>query len=154
MRKTTMIKKIVAATDGSPVSAKAVNYAAELAGQLGASLTILGVIDTTYLIAAGVSPSANFTEIRESTEDVLRLAIDAYLDEALAECSKQGLEISKVIRKGHPVEEIVKEAEAGQADLIVLGSHGRSALRAAVLGSTAYGVLHKDSRFPVLVVRR
>lgn len=149
-----MIKKIVAATDGSAVSKKAVNFAADLAKQLGASLTLLGVIDSDYLFATQLPPAVSPMEIRQSTEDVLRQAIDAYLDEALSACRTQDMEAVKVIRKGHPVEEIVKEAEASQADLIVLGSHGRSALKAAVLGSVAYGVLHKDSRFPVLVVRR
>jgi nucleotide-binding universal stress UspA family protein len=149
-----MIKKIVAATDGSPVSRKAVNFAAGLAKQLGASLTLLGVIDIDYLFATQLPPPVSTANIRESTEDVLRQAIEAYLDEALTDCRKKNLDVSKVIRKGHPVEEIVKEAESEQADVIVLGSHGRSALKAAVLGSVAYGVLHKDSRFPVLVVRR
>jgi nucleotide-binding universal stress UspA family protein len=149
-----MIKKIVAATDGSVVSRKAVNYAAELARQLGASLTLLGVINSDYLLAPGIPPEVSPTNIREATEDVLRRATEAYLDESVSECRAQGLDVSRVIRTGHPVEEIIKEAEAGQADLIVLGSHGRSALGAAVLGSVAYGVLHKDAKVPVLIVRR
>jgi putative ABC transport system substrate-binding protein len=52
------------------------------------------------------------------------------------------------------VEEIVNEAKKARADLIVMGSHGKSALRAAVLGSVTYGVMHKDSKIPVLIVRR
>lgn len=149
-----MIKRILAATDGSKISRKAVGYAAALAKQLQAHLTLLGVIDTDYLIAAGVHPDISPGGIRESTEDILRQATEAYLDESLSECQGQDVEVSRIIRSGHPVEEIVKEAEAEQADLIVLGSHGRSALKAAVLGSVAYGVLHKDARIPVLVVRR
>ncbi len=149
-----MIRKILAPTDGSNISRKAVTYAAELAKQLGASLTLLGVIDSDYFLTPGVPPAVSPTRIRESTEDLLRQAVDAYLDQAVTDCQKLEVEISKVIRTGHPVEEIVKEAESEQADLIVMGSHGRSALRAAVLGSVAYGVLHKDARIPVLVVRR
>jgi nucleotide-binding universal stress UspA family protein len=149
-----MIRKILAATDGSAVSRKAVAYAADLAKQLGASLVLLGVVDSDYLIAQGLPPEVSPTGIRESTEDLLRQAVNAYLDAAFSECESRALAVSKVIRTGHPVEEIVKAAESEQADIIVLGSHGRSALRAAVLGSVAYGVLHKDSRFPVLVVRR
>jgi len=48
----------------------------------------------------------------------------------------------------------VKEAEKSKAVLIVMGSHGRSALAAAFLGSVAYGVIHKDTKIPVLVVKR
>jgi len=52
------------------------------------------------------------------------------------------------------VEEIVNEATKSKADLIVIGSHGKSALKAAVLGSVTYGVMHKDAKIPVLIVRR
>jgi nucleotide-binding universal stress UspA family protein len=48
----------------------------------------------------------------------------------------------------------VREAKRSKADLIVMGSHGRSALTAAVLGSVAYGVIHRDIKTPVLVVKR
>jgi nucleotide-binding universal stress UspA family protein len=51
------------------------------------------------------------------------------------------------------VKEIVKEAKRSKADIIVMGSHGRSALSAAVLGSVSYGVIHNDKRIHVLVVR-
>ena len=54
---------------------------------------------------------------------------------------------------GHPVEEIVKEAKRVKANLIVMGSHGRSALSATVLGSVSYGVIHHDTSIPILIVR-
>jgi nucleotide-binding universal stress UspA family protein len=74
--------------------------------------------------------------------------------EAVELCGKEGVVPGKVIREGHPVEEILKGAEELKADLIVMGSHGRSAMGAAFLGSVAIGVLHSDSGFPVLIVRR
>jgi nucleotide-binding universal stress UspA family protein len=52
------------------------------------------------------------------------------------------------------VEEILKEARKSRADLIVIGSHGRSAIKSAVLGSVTFGVIHKDTKFPVLVIRK
>ena len=48
----------------------------------------------------------------------------------------------------------MKEAEKSKVDLIVMGSHGQSALVAATLGSVTYGVMHKDTKIPVLVVKR
>jgi nucleotide-binding universal stress UspA family protein len=48
----------------------------------------------------------------------------------------------------------MKEAERSKVNLIIMGSHGRSALAAAVLGSVTYGVIHKDTKIPVLVVRQ
>ena len=58
------------------------------------------------------------------------------------------------ITAGHPVEDIVKEASRAKANLIIMGSHGKSALAAAVLGSVTYGVIHKETKIPVLIVRR
>jgi nucleotide-binding universal stress UspA family protein len=67
---------------------------------------------------------------------------------------QKGIRTNLVIRYGHPVEEIIREAERGKADLIVMGSHGKSALTAALLGSVTFGVIHTDTKIPVLVVRR
>jgi len=52
------------------------------------------------------------------------------------------------------LEEIVSEATRSKTDLIVMGSHGKSALKAAMLGSVTYGVMHKDTKIPMLIVRR
>jgi nucleotide-binding universal stress UspA family protein len=69
-------------------------------------------------------------------------------------CEKTGVQSKTVITTGHPVEEIVKEAEKSRAGPIVIGSHGRSALGAAVLGRVAHGVIHKDTKIPALAVKR
>ena len=69
-------------------------------------------------------------------------------------CDKDGVQSKTVLTTGHPVDDIVREAKKSKADLIVMGSHGRSALAAAVLGSVAYGVIHRDIGTPVLVVKR
>ena len=47
----------------------------------------------------------------------------------------------------------MKEAKRSKANLIVMGSHGRSALSATVLGSVSYGVIHDDTSIPILIVR-
>jgi nucleotide-binding universal stress UspA family protein len=52
------------------------------------------------------------------------------------------------------VEEIIKQAIKSKTDIIIMGSHGKSALKAAVLGSVTFEVLHKDTKFPVVVVRK
>ena len=87
-------------------------------------------------------------------EDYLREAAEGYAGEIKKLCEKKGVQSKTVITTGHPVEEIVKEAKKSKADLIVIGSHGRSALAAAVLGSVAYGVIHNDTKIPALVVKR
>ena len=89
----------------------------------------------------------------EPIEDYLREAAEGYAGEIQRLCERNGVQSKTVKTTGHPVEEIVKKAETSKADLIVMGSHGRSAFAAAVLGSVAYGVIHKDTKIPVLVVK-
>ena len=48
----------------------------------------------------------------------------------------------------------MKEAERSKVSLIIMGSYGRSALAAMVLGSVTYGVIHKDTKIPIMVVKR
>ena len=64
------------------------------------------------------------------------------------------LNVPSVISSGHPPEEIIKEAERSRSHLIILGSHGKRALAAVFLGSVTYGVIHKETQIPVLIVRR
>jgi nucleotide-binding universal stress UspA family protein len=149
-----MITKILVPSDGSKTSQKAVKYAVGLAKQTGSSIILLSVIDKSSFIPQSIPSTATQRNITEPLEDYLKEASQAYLEEASQSCTKNGIQSKTVIRSGHPVEEIIKEAIKSNVDLIVVGSHGRSALKAALLGSVTFGVIHKDIKIPVLVVRR
>ncbi len=149
-----MISRILVPIDGSKVSHKAAKYAVELAKQTGASLRLLSVFDIRFIFNQEVSASASPTHLRESIEDYLKQAAQSSIDEMTKMCRQSRIPYKAAIRKGHPVEEIVSEAVKTKADLIVMGSHGKSALKATVLGSVTYGVIHKDVKIPVLIVRR
>jgi nucleotide-binding universal stress UspA family protein len=150
-----MIRNILVATDGSKVAGSAVKFAADLAKQLKAGITVLGVVDITPLMApAMVSPPMTNSRRVMETRDALRLATGRQVDAAAAFCAKMGLKARKSVRSGRPSDEIVKEARKSKADLIVLGSHGRTAFKAMVLGSVAYGVVHGSATIPVLTVRK
>ena len=149
-----MISKILVPIDGSKVSQKAAKYAVELAKKTGASVMLLSVIDNRFIVSQSVSASASPTHVKESIEDYLKQSVQSSTDAIEKLCVKNRIRCTTVIRTGHPVEEIVNEAKKAKTDLIVMGSHGKSALRAAVLGSVTYGVMHKDSKIPVLIVRR
>ena len=149
-----MISKILVTTDGSETARKSVKYAVELAKQTGATITLLSVIDNSALIAKSIPAIASPTNIIEPVENYLSLAAEAYLKEAEKQCKKKGIKAKKIIRSGHSVEEIIKEAKRSKVDLIVMGSHGKSAIKTAVLGSVTFGVIHKDTKFPVLVIRK
>lgn len=149
-----MISKILVATDGSKTAGKAVEYAGELAKQTDATLIVLAVIDKSLFVTRSIPSMMTPTHMKETLEDYLKQAAETDFEKAERLFRKKGVRSRKVIRTGHPVEEIVKEAQKSKVDLIVVGSHGRSALKAAVLGSVAFGVIHKDTKVPVLVVRR
>jgi nucleotide-binding universal stress UspA family protein len=149
-----MISKILVPIDGSEVAQMAARYGVDLAKQLKASVIVLSVIDQRSYKSQTVPAAQTAMHIIEPIEDYLRKAAEAYAGEIKEWCEKSGVQSKTVITIGHPVEEIVKEAEKSKAVLIVMGSHGRSALAAAFLGSVAYGVIHKDTKIPVLVVKR
>ena len=149
-----MISKILVPIDGSKVSHKAAKYAIELAQQTGASLTLLSVIDKRFVVDQAVSASASPTHLKESVEDYLKQSAQSATDAIAKLCKRNRIQFKAAIRTGHPVEEIVSEATKSKVDLVVMGSHGKSALKAAVLGSVTYGVMHKDTKIPVLIVRR
>jgi nucleotide-binding universal stress UspA family protein len=150
-----MISKILVATDGSKTSQNAIKYAIGLAGQTNATIALLTVIDDSTVVAAQYVPSEfSSTQIVEPIAQYLRSAAEKYLKRAKGRCEKSGITCNWAIRNGHPVEEILREAKKLKADLIVIGSHGKGTLEYAVLGSVAYGVIHKNTKYPVLVIRK
>ncbi|OGW27792.1 MAG: hypothetical protein A2X59_05460 [Nitrospirae bacterium GWC2_42_7] len=149
-----MFSKILVPTDGSPVAQKAAKYAVKLAKETGAKILLLSVIDKRFMVNQSMPAIASPTHLIDTLEGYLMQAAEAYTKEIEKLCKKSNVLVKTLIKTGYPVEEIIKEAEKSKADLIVMGSHGKSALKAVVLGSVTMGVIHKDSRIPVLLVRR
>jgi nucleotide-binding universal stress UspA family protein len=148
-----MISNILVPSDGSKTAQRAAVYAVDLAKQLKASIVALSVIDKRSFMAQTVPASETARHTIEPIEDYLREAAEGYAGEIKKLCDNSGVASKISIKTGHPVEEIVKEAKRSKANLIVMGSNGRSALSATVLGSVSYGVIHKDTSIPVLIVR-
>jgi nucleotide-binding universal stress UspA family protein len=150
-----MIRNILVATDGSPLAGKAVKFAVGLAKQMKAGVTVAGVVDLTMLIApASYTPAAANAAALMDTREIIEKVTRNAVDRAAAAVAKAGVAVKKTVRTGRPAEEIIKAAKASRAGLIVLGSHGRSAIKAVLLGSVAYGVIHGSTSIPVIVVRR
>lgn len=149
-----MISNILVPTDGSSSAQKAAMYAIDLAKQLKCSIIILSVIDNRPFLAQTISAQESPRHVIEPVEDYLREAAGEYAREIKKICDENGILSKILVTSGHPADKITKQAENSSADLIVMGSHGRSALTAAFLGSIAYSIIHKDTKIPVLVVRR
>jgi nucleotide-binding universal stress UspA family protein len=148
-----MISKILVPSDGSKIAKKAAVYAVDLAKQLKASIIILSVIDQRSLMARTVPAPQTHRHTIEPLGDYLKEAAAGFTGEIKKLCDKNGVAATISIKTGHPVDEIIKEAKKSKADLIVMGSHGRSALSATVLGSVSYGVIHHDKSIHVLIIR-
>ena len=148
-----MITKLLLATDGSPAARKAARYAIALARQLKASLIALSVIDKRAYIGQAVPGIAASRRLTEPIDDYLIESAKGYLNDIKKLCDRYRIKSKTIVTSGHPVEEIVKTAERAKVSLIVMGSHGRSTLEASVLGSVTYGVIHRDIKIPVMVVR-
>jgi len=149
-----MISTILVPTDGSRAALKAAIYAVDLAKQLNATVIALSIIDKRSFTGQTVPAGDTSRHLIEPIEDYLREAAEGYVGEIRKLCDKNGVQSKTVITTGHPVEAIMKEAAKAKVNLIIMGSHGKSALAAAVLGSVTYGVIHKDAKIPVLIVRR
>ncbi len=138
------IETILVATDGSPASAAASDEAIDLALRLGARLIVINVVNVAELTtASSMFPGTVFTA-REEAEAIARAVVD--------DARRSGVIATYLTWEGQPGEAIVAAAEAESADLVVVGTHGRSVIGRLLLGSVSEYVV-RHSRAPVLVVR-
>lgn len=136
-------QRILLPTDGSDASEGAIEEAVGLAVRLGAELRVLSVVDASGMESPG--PSGRAADGLE--EDAERAAASA-ADRARA----AGVErVETVVEHGAPAERIVEVADDLGADLIVMGTHGRSGLDRHLLGSVAEKTL-RTADVPVLTV--
>lgn len=148
-----MISRILVATDGSKSAIRSAEYAVDLAKQVNASIVLLSIIDKSAFVPQSIPAPKTPTRIIQPLEDYMRQAAEGYLGDAERLCVKNEIKSKKVIRSGHPVEEIIKEAKKSKVDLIMVGSHGKSALKAALIGSVTFGLINRKEKIPVLVIK-
>jgi nucleotide-binding universal stress UspA family protein len=139
-----MLKKLVAAVDGSPCGDHALELALRLAKVEGSSLIVCSAAYATTLYG---SPGLVERVVAEIHEDARRI-----VDEALAKAQTAGIPAQGQVLEGEPVHQIVAYATKVKADAIVIGTHGRSGLNRFLMGSVAEGVL-RSAPMPVLTVR-
>ncbi len=142
------VEKILVPTDFSSTSGKALEYAAALAAQFGATITLLHVAEIGsmgYEHGAGDFPRM---------EAQLRIAAE----KQIADCVNDSPEIEIQIGRGWPFggkrayHEIVEAAREQHSDLIIISTHGITGLDHLIMGSTAERVV-RFAPCPVLVVR-
>jgi nucleotide-binding universal stress UspA family protein len=144
-----MYKHLLVPLDGSPTSESALTQAIALAQTCGAAITVMMVYDPFPYIAAAAEYGSYQVQLAED----LRLEAEHTVNAAHTRVRAAGLSVaSHVIEVQKVWKAILDIAHSDKADLIVIGSHGRSGLDKLVMGSVTQRVL-QHTHLPVLVVR-
>jgi nucleotide-binding universal stress UspA family protein len=139
-------KRILCATDFSPAAESALQYALSLVQEAHGTLILLHVVEDVperELRRHAPEVPAFWRGQSDDAWRRLRAAIAA---------SRDWCQTEEVVRFGQPAEEILRVADAREAQLIVLGMHGRSALDRMLFGSSAHRVV-REAPCPVLTIR-
>ncbi|MDH3978713.1 MAG: universal stress protein [Gammaproteobacteria bacterium] len=152
------IKRILMATDGSELSKKAAAFAGDLARAFDASLTLVIVHDEQSVIPDAWNVVGTKLESNDpvSTEDVRKRIEANALANDLAQTAGAAGDLSTepvlVNLWGHAADQICDYAATNNMDMIVIGSHGRSGIKKALLGSVSHSVVN-SATCAVTVVR-
>jgi len=144
-----MFKHILVPVDGSNTAQMAVSKAIGLAKAFDSSVTVIYVIDPYPFTGVGTDFAYGQAEYLSAATAEANASVHA----AKATLQEAGVAVDSSVIEAHAVWRGIVEAGASlAADLIVMGSHGRSGLEKLVLGSVAQAVL-SHTKLPVLVVR-
>src|SRR5574342_1033725 len=139
-------KHILVPTDFGEPSQRALEIALELAGTLGANLTITHACEIPAYAYPGMAMAP--VDLLSPLGDVARKK----LDELVSSLSQRGRSCKGVLKVGIPWREGLEVVTETQADLVIMGTHGRRGVTHALLGSVAEKIV-RMSPVPVLTVR-
>ena len=143
------VKTILVPTDFSDDAANALSTAVELARLFGARIV---VVHAYHVDIPMTTPMAGGYTLPPGFYEELRSQATARVEEVAKEVADQGVEASGVALSESPSSAVVAYAESLSADLIVMGTRGRTGLKHVVLGSVAERVV-RTAPCPVLTVK-
>lgn len=123
-------------TDGSKYSYKAEDVAISVAQKFDAKLMVVHIIDEHLIYP--------FEDLEAEGNKIL--------EEAAEKAQAEGVEVEQVLIVGTPTHDMAKIVEKTRADLLVIGTHGKTGLTKILMGSVAESAL-KSVKIPVLLVR-
>jgi nucleotide-binding universal stress UspA family protein len=135
-------KKVLVGTDGSKFSRIAVDKAISFARSYGGGLVAISVVDV---------PSELYAEAPKAVEDMIRKARE-YTAAVKRQAEEAGIAVETYVGEAEADTAIVKLSREQAADMIVVGSHGRTGLRRLLMGSVTEKVIG-SATCPVLVVK-
>ncbi|KAF5073630.1 universal stress protein [Methanobacterium aggregans] len=131
-----MFKNIMLPTDGSKFAEKAADIAIEMAKKLDARVTAVHVIDDKLIYP--------FEVLEEEGKTVL--------NHVQEKGKENGVPVDEILIVGSPTRDMEKIVEKAGADIIIIGTHGKTGLEKLLMGSVAENTL-KTVKVPVLIVK-
>ena len=144
----TTIKRILYATDLSPISEPAWQEARQFGRLFDAEILLVHVVPLVMLPLEGYFPPQMYDELVQGA----RREAEAAFDRLLGSVVGSGLKIRIRLEDGAPAERILAVANEEQADVVIVGTHGRAGLQRAILGSVADRLV-RQAPCPVLTVQ-
>jgi nucleotide-binding universal stress UspA family protein len=138
---TETIDRILVPVDFSAHSEKALRYATTIAKRFSARVELLHVVEDPFVTGAW-SAEAFVPNIPELLNDLIKAAKER-IHEFKKHLAEHGFVAETTVVTGQPASTIVEYAKAGNFDMIVIGTHGRTGLAHAFLGSVAERVVQK-----------
>lgn len=141
-------KTILFALDFSQSSDYAFQYALSLTRNYQARLLIVHIINEPVDLRGFYVPHISFEKLEQEIEEGAKKMMEKFCREQLGDYGNY----ETFLLPGIPYDEIIKKAEEQSADLIIMGTHGRTGLDHVLFGSTAEKVVRK-SAIPVMTIR-
>ena len=140
-----MTKKILVPVDGSDQALKAIDFAANLAKQDGATIHLLHVYKLPIIPEGmGEYVISDRIELQALGEQIISVAKDELT-------KKGGQHIEATVIEGDPAERIIAYAKDHDVDMVVMGSRGLGSFKGLLLGSVSNKVSHRTDRTCVIV---
>ena len=137
------MKKILIAIDDGATAEKVATNGFQLGKQLNAEIALVSIVDTTALITdGGITPR----ELADIMKNDFKKSQQMLIDKVFKD-----YKVWTFVEEGKPFEEILKVAKEWNADLIVLGTHGRTGLSHLLMGSVAEKVIRHSTK-PIFII--
>ncbi len=131
-----MFERIMIPTDGSEFADRSGDYAIEIAIKFDSTVVAVNIIDEKLIYPF---------EVLETEGKVI-------LKNLRDKAEKKGLKVEEVLIVGNPIHDMEKIVKKTEADLVVIGTHGKTGLQKFILGSVAENAL-KTVKVPILLVK-
>lgn len=144
-----MFNRILIPTDGSDAAKPAVEMALDFAETHDATLRVLLIVDQPPTVSGTAEGFSGLDNLLDTLEEKGNQATDAIVERA----RDRNIEAEAAVRRGNPHDDILSYANENEIDIIVMGTHGRTGVKRALLGSVTENVV-RHSEIPVLTVHQ